>query len=103
MELRARKSADRQLEGLKTELDFMESDEELHPIDREEPSLEDALRECLEKLKKEQRTCVDLFYYQKLSYRDIAEKLEMEEKKVKSLLQNGKRNLKICLESKNVR
>ena len=55
------------------------------------------------KLKSEQKQCIELFYYQKLCYQEIAEQLKMEENKVKSFLQNGKRNLKICLEDKNVR
>jgi RNA polymerase sigma-70 factor (ECF subfamily) len=103
MELRARKSEEKKLQGLKTEQEFMESDRELHPIDREDPSLEDALKECIENLKSEQKQCIELFYYKKRCYREIAGMLEMEERKVKSLLQNGKRNLKICLEGKNVR
>lgn len=103
MEIRSGKSADNRLEGLKIEQDFMESGEEMHPIDKEDNSIEDALKECIEQLKNEQKECIDLFYYQKLCYQEIAEKLNMKEKKVKSYLQNGKRNLKICLEGKNVR
>lgn len=103
MEIRSRKSAEKKLEGLKTEQEFMESEAELHPLDREEGSLEDALKACIEKLKSEQKACIELFYYQERCYREIAEQLGMEEKKVKSYLQNGKRNLKICLEEKNVR
>lgn len=103
MEIRSRKSADNRLEGFKIEQEFMESDEEMHPIDRADSSIEDALKECIEQLKTEQKECIELFYYQKLCYQEIAKKLNMEEKKVKSYLQNGKRNLKICLEDKNVR
>lgn len=103
MEIRSRKSAGNRLEGLKIEQEFMESEDEMHPIDREDRSMEDALKECMEKLKAEQKQCIELFYYQKLCYQEIAEKLHLEEKKVKSHLQNGKRNLKICLEGKDVR
>jgi RNA polymerase sigma-70 factor (ECF subfamily) len=103
MEIRSRKSAGKRLEGLKTEQEFMESVEDLHPIDREDQSIEDALKDCVEKLKHEQKLCIELFYYQKLCYQEIAGKLKMDEKKVKSYLQNGKRNLKLCLEGKNVR
>lgn len=103
MALRSRKKEEKRLEGLKTEHQFMESVEELHPIDREDPSLEAALRECMEQLKKEQRACVEMFYYRQMSYREISEETGLGEKKVKSFLQNGKRNLKICLERKNVR
>lgn len=79
---------------------FMETEEQLHPIDTEEnSSIESSLKKCLEKLKEEQRKCVSLFYYEELCYKEIAEELNLEEKKVKSYIQNGKRNLKICLES----
>lgn len=103
MDIRSRKSMDRRLEGLKIEQDFMESEAELHPLDRADHTLEDALKECMAKLKSEQKQCLELFYYQKLCYQEVAEQLKMEENKVKSYLQNGKRNLKICLEGKNVR
>jgi RNA polymerase sigma-70 factor (ECF subfamily) len=103
MELRSRKSGEKRLEGFKSELQFMESGAELHPLDREDRSVEEALKECLEELKPEQRKCIEMFYYQKQCYREIAEQLRLDEKKVKSFLQNGKRNLKICLEAKNVR
>jgi len=73
-----------------------------HPIDREDHSVEEALKDCIEQLKSEQKQCIELFYYDKLCYQEISEKLEMNEKKVKSYLQNGKRNLKICLERKDV-
>ena len=103
MEIRSRKSSDRRLEGLKTEQEFMESEEKMHPLDREDNYMEKALKACMEQLKIEQKQCIELFYYQKLCYQEIAEKLGMNEKKVKSYLQNGKRNLKICLEGKHVR
>jgi RNA polymerase sigma-70 factor (ECF subfamily) len=102
MQIRAKKSSDGRLEGYKIEQEFMESEQDMHPLDKEEHSLEEALRKCLEQLKAEQKQCIELFYYQKKCYQEIAEQLTMNEKKVKSYLQNGKRNLKICLEKKNV-
>lgn len=59
----------------------------------------DALDECLQKLTSEQRISVELFYMQSKCYRDIAEETGFELGKVKSYIQNGKRNLKICMES----
>jgi RNA polymerase sigma-70 factor (ECF subfamily) len=103
MQIRARKSTDGRLEGYKIEQQFMESDQEMHPIDKEEHSLEEALKECIEQLKAEQKQCIELFYYQKQCYQEIAVQLGRNEKMVKSYLQNGKRNLKNCLETKNVR
>jgi RNA polymerase sigma-70 factor (ECF subfamily) len=103
MTLRSKKQEEMKREGLKIEHDFMESGVEMHPIDRDDPSLEDALRECIDQLKKDQKKCIEMFYYENRSYLDISNSLKIDEKKVKSYLQNGKRNLKICLENKNVR
>ncbi len=103
MELRTRKRASGHLEAYNTEREFMESEAELHPIDRDDAGLEEALKKCIEALKDEQKQCIELFYYGKKCYQEIAEQLQMDEKKVKSCLQNGKRNLKICLEKKHVR
>jgi len=81
---------------------FMESGPEMHPIDEEHSKLNNALQECIQALKKEQKACIELFYYENRCYREISDILNIEEKKVKSYLQNAKRNLKICLENKNV-
>lgn len=53
---------------------------------------------CIEQLQEEQKTCIQLFYLQKRSYNEIALSTSYELKKVKSYVQNGKRNLKICME-----
>jgi len=98
----SKKSADGRMEGYKIEQEFMESEQEMHPIDREDHSVEEALKHCIEQLKNEQKQCIELFYYEKRCYQEIVELLGMNEKKVKSYLQNGKRNLKICLERKDV-
>jgi RNA polymerase sigma-70 factor (ECF subfamily) len=103
MQIRSQKSADGRMEGYKMGQEFMESAPEMHPIDREDDCQEEALKKCIEQLKQEQRQCIELFYYGKLCYQEIAEQLDLKEKKVKSHLQNGKRNLKICLESNHVR
>jgi RNA polymerase sigma-70 factor (ECF subfamily) len=81
---------------------FMETAYDLHPLDKEEGFADgEALEKCLEKLKEEQRSCVREFYYENRCYREISVRLCMDEKKVKSCIQNGKRNLKLCLEGKN--
>jgi RNA polymerase sigma-70 factor, ECF subfamily len=80
---------------------FMESTTVMHPIEEESnQDLQERLKLCLEQLKEEQRRCVELFYYHQQCYREIATGLNIGEEKVKSYIQNGKRNLKICLESK---
>ena len=68
----------------------------------EDNKLEDDLTKletCIEQLQMEQKTCVQLFYLEKKSYREIVESTSFEMKKVKSYIQNGKRNLKICIEN----
>ena len=62
-----------------------------------------ALEDCIERLKEEQKKCIRQFYYENKCYNEISENMDLDEKKVKSHLQNGKRNLKLCLEEKNVR
>lgn len=81
---------------------FMENEVEVHPIDKGDNNIDKALEDCIEKLKNEQKNCIKLFYYESKCYQEIAELMRMDEKKVKSHLQNGKRNLKICLENSNV-
>src|SRR5690606_8547000 len=59
----------------------------------------DKVHECLASLSPEQAVCVRLFYLEQKCYKDIAEEAGYDLNKVKSYIQNGKRNLKICMES----
>lgn len=58
------------------------------------------LHESLVNLNKDQSICIDLFYLQKLSYREIENKTGLTFQQIKSNIQNGKRNLRLMLESK---
>lgn len=79
---------------------IMESEYAVHPIDVEEQEKnEEALKVCIEKLKALQKQSIELFYFQELSYQQISEEMKIEVKKVKSYIQNAKRNLKLCLEN----
>jgi RNA polymerase sigma-70 factor, ECF subfamily len=100
MELRSRKSKEKQHDEWKeNEMIFMELQPEMHPIDEEHGLQTLKLNDCIEKLRDYQRKCIEMFYYHNKCYSEIANTLQMEEKNVKSHLQNGKRNLKICLET----
>ena len=79
---------------------FMENSDNLHPIDNDGADMEEDLNDCIERLKDEQRECIKLFYFENRCYNEIAVILRIDEKKVKSHLQNAKRNLKLCLEEK---
>jgi len=102
MKLRSQRTEDEKMQNwlIDSEI-FMESEPYLHPIDDERPDLDMALRDCIEKLKDDQKECIRMFYFDNRSYTEISDNLGLDEKKVKSHLQNGKRNLKICLEEKN--
>ena len=57
------------------------------------------MKQCLPKLKENQRLCVELFYLNNKSYQDIANQTGFTLNEIKSYIQNGKRNLKLLLES----
>ena len=60
------------------------------------------LYDAIKQLKTDQAMAIKLFYIEEMSYKEIASKLDWELNKVKSQVQNAKRNLKIILEEKNV-
>ncbi len=60
-----------------------------------------ALEKCIEKLPEQQRECINLFFFEHKSYADITAATRYQLKSVKSYIQNGKRNLKICIDKGN--
>jgi RNA polymerase sigma-70 factor (ECF subfamily) len=98
MLLRSRKSEAAHLElMLDDPTFFMEKETAMHPLENDEGMDMKRLEECIEKLTDQQKKCIQLFYYEGYGYREISGELGLEEKRVKSYIQNGKRNLKICL------
>ena len=75
---------------------FMETEEDLHLDNTNDKDKQlNCLKEAILDLNDEQKLCIELFYIQEKSYREIADETGFPEKKVKSYIQNGKRNLKI--------
>ena len=95
MALRARKGKNfQEISGA-----VMENEMLLHL--QEEPEMESnltKLEKCIEHLVAEQKNCVQLFYLQQKCYKEIVQITGFDDNKVKSYIQNGKRNLKICME-----
>lgn len=60
----------------------------------------DKLESCLQGLNQEQECCVRMFYLEQKCYKEIMEETGYDLNKVKSYIQNGKRNLKICMDRK---
>lgn len=78
---------------------LMETDADLHLQEGPENELNlNRLEKCIETLGTEQKRCVQLFYLEQKCYKEIAEITGYDLNKVKSHIQNGKRNLKICMD-----
>ena len=56
------------------------------------------LEYCMNQLSSEQKQTVHLFYIENKCYNEICNSTGLEWNKVRSLIQNGRRNLKICME-----
>lgn len=64
-------------------------------LDRAAAVSDDVLQAALQELNEEQHKCVTLFYLKKCSYQEISELTGYPMLKVKSHIQNGKRNLRL--------
>jgi len=53
---------------------------------------------CIEQLPHEQKQAIELFYLKEKCYKEIADSTQTDINKVRSFIQNGRRNLKICME-----
>jgi RNA polymerase sigma factor (sigma-70 family) len=99
MQLRTPKN----LKTTEFKVEHMQSEEDLHLNGTllKEENLQ-KLEHCLQTLPGEQKTCVELFYLQNKCYKEIAALTGIEWNKVRSYIQNGRRNLKICMEKREV-
>jgi RNA polymerase sigma factor (sigma-70 family) len=91
----------RNLKTTEFNADVMQSSQENHlandALEKEETFQQ--LEGCIEKLPKDQKQSIRLFFVEKKCYNEISGITGYEWKKVRSYIQNGKRNLKICLEN----
>jgi len=82
------------------DVELMQSEENVHlngELEKEENFKK--LDYCLGQLQEEQRKVIELFYIQGKCYNEIAELTGMEWNQVRSYIQNGRRNLKLCMDS----
>ena len=81
---------------------FMQSVELMHPDEvlQKEEQL-NRMEKCMQQLAPEQKQCVELFYLQQKCYNEICEETGLEWNKVRSYIQNARRNLKLCMEGKS--
>jgi RNA polymerase sigma factor (sigma-70 family) len=81
------------------DIDVMHLSENIHPDDAMEKELRlSSMEYCIEQLPRDQKQAIQLFYLEEKCYKEIAETISTEINKVRSFIQNGRRNLKICME-----
>ena len=89
---------DKQTIFVKIEDAYVENEDFFTQIDKAQTQEEiSALEYCITTLNEEQQRSIQLFFYEEKSYLDIVEITGFELSKVKSYIQNGKRNLKTCI------
>ncbi|HEX5025610.1 MAG TPA: sigma-70 family RNA polymerase sigma factor [Agriterribacter sp.] len=79
--------------------EYMQSEETLHlngVFEQEEQF--NKLEKCIQSLSEDQKKTVELFYLQQKCYDEIVTITGYEWNKVRSYIQNGRRNLKLCME-----
>jgi RNA polymerase sigma-70 factor (ECF subfamily) len=86
-------------EFVQIEEDVMENGAFMHlNIDEARESKLHVMEKCIEKLPPEQKETISLFYLEQKCYKDVSDITGYDLNKVKSYIQNGKRNLKICID-----
>ena len=79
------------------------SEQVFHPDDVRKENALVQMEKCLVKLPEDQRKCIQLFYLENKSYNEIVDDTGFEWNMIRSYLQNGRRNLKICMEKNGIR
>lgn len=93
----------RNLKTIELPESLMQSEENVHldgVMEKEENF--QRLEYCLATLSEDQRQAIQLFYIEGKCYNEIVELMGLEWRQVRSFIQNGRRNLKICMEKKEV-
>ena len=89
---------------VKFDVELMQSEETVHlngVLEKEESFRQ--LEFCLGQLEDDQRRAIQLFYLEGKCYNEITEITGIEWNKIRSYIQNGRRNLKICMEDQKAK
>ena len=92
------------LKTVEMKIELVQSEENMHlngALEKEENFKK--LEYCLDTLTDEQRQAIKLFYLDGKCYNEIVEITGQEWNQVRSLIQNGRRNLKLCMERMELR
>jgi RNA polymerase sigma factor (sigma-70 family) len=77
----------------------LEESMHLNGVMEKESQLE-LMSACIQSLPNEQQQCIELFYLQNKSYNEIVKITGYDWNAVRSHIQNGRRNLKLCMDKK---
>lgn len=97
--MRLRSSAGR-ISDLDSVVEGLQADPSPIELLREKEARLESIETALALLPEQQRICIERFYLEDRSYREISESTGFSVKEVKSHLQNGKRNLRIIMVKK---
>jgi RNA polymerase sigma-70 factor (ECF subfamily) len=89
----------RNLKTVEFKTELVQSEEDLHlngVFEKEENFRK--MEDCLGTLARDQQEAIRLFYLEGKCYNEIVEMTSRDWNQVRSLIQNGRRNLKICME-----
>jgi RNA polymerase sigma-70 factor (ECF subfamily) len=93
----------RNLKTVEMKIDIVQNEENVHlngMLEKEENF--QRLENCIGTLVSEQQRAIRLFYLEEKCYNEIVELTGLEWKQVRSFIQNGRRNLKICMEKNGI-
>lgn len=94
----------RNLKTVEFNTEIVQSEENVHlngELEKEENF--ERLEYCLTTLTSEQQQAIRLFYLENKCYNEIVEITGYDWNQVRSFIQNGRRNLKICMEGREVK
>lgn len=78
--------------------DIVQLQQTEHPDDEFDiQQTNEGLMQCIQKLPDAQKQSIELFYFQSKTYQEIAELMSQDKEQIRSHLQNGRRNLRICM------
>lgn len=91
------------LKTVELNISLVQNEENVHlngVLEKEEHL--DKLEHCINALPEDQKTVIKLFYLEGKCYNEIVETTGYAWDKVRSFIQNGRRNLKICMEKTEI-
>lgn len=89
---------------VKTDIMLMQIEDSVHlngELEKEENLKQ--LDICMKQLPPAQQQVIQLFYLQGKCYKEIAQQTGLDWNKIRSYIQNGRRNLKICMDKRAVK